>query len=91
MVPSSSLCFFLGPGFPRTLGSPLRAAAPLLTPFFLGPSAGGPMLTEGGAGVPAAGVLGLESDAFSVVEFTVAAGSVVDVAGDSLTGESSFT
>jgi len=46
-----------------------------------------------GAGVPAAGVLGLESDAFSADEFG-AAGSVVDVAGDSLAsliGESSLT
>jgi len=50
------------------------------------------MAADCGAGVPAAGVFGVESDAFSV-EF-VAAGSVVEVAGDSLasfTGESSLT
>jgi hypothetical protein len=89
-----SLCFFLGPGLPRTLGSPLpfAAAADLLTPFFFGPSAGGPMAAGCGAGVPAAGVLGVESDAFSAREF-VAAGSVVEVAGESFvsfSGESSF-
>ncbi len=46
-----------------------------------------------GAGVPAAGVLGAESDAFSALELA-AAGSVVDVAGDDLpsfTGDSSLT
>lgn len=44
-----SFCFFLGPGFPLTLGSPLpfaAAAAFLLTPFFLGPSAGGPIVAD---------------------------------------------
>ena len=65
---------------PRTFGSPLpfRAAAVLLGPFFFGPSTGGPMVAGWGAGVPAAGVLGDESDAFSALEFG-AAGTVVDV------------
>jgi hypothetical protein len=71
---------------------PFVAAADLLTPFFFGPSAGGPMAAGCGAGVPAAGVLGVESDAFSAREF-VAAGIVVEVAGDSFAsfrGDSSF-
>jgi len=82
-----SFCFFLGPGFPLTLGSPLpfaAAAAFLLTPFFLGPSAGGPMVADWAAGVPAGGELGVESDAFSVLELGTAA-------GDCLTGVSSLT
>lgn len=82
-----SLCFFLGPGFPRTLGSPLplTAAADLLTPFFLGPSAGGPMAVGCcGAGVPVAGVSGVESDAFSPLEWG-ATGRMADGAGDTLT------
>src|SRR4051812_23220310 len=82
-----SLCFFFGPGLPRALGSPFAAAALRLTPFFLGPSTGGPI--DCGTGVPpAAGVGGLESDAIS------GAGMVVEVAGDSfkssLTGVSSL-
>lgn len=44
-------------------------------------------MTDGGAGVPsAAGVPGVESDAFSLFE-AGAAGSVFEVAGDSLAGE----
>jgi hypothetical protein len=57
-----------GPGLPLGLGSPLpsTAAAPRLTPFFLGPSVGGPIAAAGGAGVPLpAGVPGLESDGVS--------------------------
>lgn len=79
---------------PLALGSPLPFAAPaaLLVPFFLGPSVGGPIGC--GAGVPpAAGVAGLESEAFSALD-TGAAGRVVDVAGESfasLGGVSSFT
>lgn len=85
-----SLCFFLGPGLPRALGSPFTAPALRLTPFFLGPSRGGPIGC--GAGVPlAAGVAGLESDAFSALD---GAGTVVEVAGESLasslSGVSSF-
>ena len=82
-----SLCFFLGPGLPLTLGSPLpfaAAAALLLTPFFLGPSLGGPMTTDWSAGVPVGGELGDESDAFSVPELAAAA-------GDCLAGVSSLT
>lgn len=41
------------------------------------------MVAGCGAGVPAAGVVGVESDAFSALEFG-AAGSVVEVSGDSL-------
>lgn len=71
--------FFLGPGFPRTLGWPSAVVAPLLTPFFL-PSVGGPI--EDGAGVPSpAGVAAFESDAASPLP--LAAGTGVD--GDSLT------
>lgn len=71
------------------------APAPLFTPFFLGPSRGGPIGAGCGAGVPAAaGVFGLESDAFSVLLEAGAAGIVADVAGESLvslgTGDSSF-
>ncbi len=85
-----SFCFFLGPGLFRTLTEPSPfpaiAAADRLAPFFFGPSAGGPM-TEAGAGVPpAAGVPGVESDAFSGFE-AGAAGSVFEVAGESLAGE----
>jgi hypothetical protein len=50
-------------------------------------------MTDGGAGVPAAGVLGDESEAFSAFEGALA-GSVADVAGDSLAslaGEPSLT
>ena len=78
---------------PRGLGSPLGVAVPgalRFTPLFLGPSAGGPMAAACAAGVPGAGVLGVESEAFSL-EFG-AAGSVFEVAGDSLlslTGDSS--
>lgn len=88
-MPSSSLAFFLGPGFPRTLAVgpslplPFATAADLLTPFFLGPSVGGPM-TEGGAGVPLGlGVFGVESNGASGLEGGAAA-SVDDVVGDSL-------
>jgi hypothetical protein len=67
--------------------------ADLLTPFFLGPSVGGP-ITDGGAGVPLGlGVLGVESEGASGLEGG-AAGRVVDVAGDSLSltgGVSSLT
>jgi hypothetical protein len=59
------------------LGSPLplaAAAALLLTPFFLGPSLGGPMTADWAAGVPVGGELGDESDAFSVPELAAAAG-----------------
>lgn len=86
-VGTYSFCFFLGPGFPRTLGSPLplaAAAALRLTPFFLGPSVGGPIETDWAAGVPAGGELGVESDALSMFELGAAA-------GDSLTGVSSLT
>ncbi len=82
-----SFCFFLGPGFPLALGSPLPFAAAValrLTPFFLGPSAGGPMVADWSAGVPAGGELGVESDAFSAPELGAAA-------GDCLTGVSSLT
>lgn len=82
-----SLCFFLGPGLPLTLGSPFPfAAAPalLLTPFFLGPSVGGPMVADWAAGVPAGGELGVESDAISVLELGAAS-------GDCLAGVSSLT
>ena len=95
LISTYSLCFFLGPGLPRGLGSPLGVAAPgapRFTPLFLGPSAGGPMAAACGAGVPGAGVFGVESEAFSLE--LGAAGSVFEVAGDSLlslTGDSSLT
>ena len=95
MISTYSLAFFLGPGLPRGLGSPLGVAvpgAPRFTPLFLGPSAGGPIEAPCGAGVSGAGVLGVESEAFSL-EFG-AAGRVFEVAGDSLlslTGDSSLT
>ena len=83
-----SLCFFLGPGFPLTLGSPLpfaAAVALLLTPFFLGPSVGGPIAADWAAGVPAGGELGVESDAFSVPEVAAAAGDCLAAGVSSLT------
>ncbi len=59
--------FFLGPGFPRCLGTPSAPtafAADRFTPFFLSPSEGGAM--DPGAGVPSAcGVAAFESDALS--------------------------
>lgn len=67
----------------------MAPAADRLTPFFLGPSAGGPIVDEG-AGVPlAAGVLGVESEALSALEGAVA-WSVALVAGESLAGDSSL-
>ena len=98
-----SLCFFLGPGLPRSLGSPFpfAAAAPalLLTPFFLGPSAGGPMPADWAAGVPSAGgELAAESVPFSAWELGAAAAAapvvvvgVAEGAGDGLAGASSMT
>ena len=87
-----NLGFFLGPGLPRILGSmPFAPAALRFTPFFLEPSAGGPM--EAGAGV-----LGFDSEALS--PFDTAAGASVEgraagAAGDSLeslaAGDSSLT
>lgn len=76
-----SLCFFFGPGRPLAFGSPVPFAA-LLTPFFFGPSRGGPIGC--GTGVPlAAGVAGLESIGISVARF-VAAGTVARAGGASL-------
>lgn len=91
MVPSSSLCFFLGPGRPLGLGSPVPFAV-LLTPFFFGPSVGGPI--DAGTGVSVAGVAGLESDGFSSAEPFVGAGGLEEAAAaswtSSLAGESSL-
>ncbi len=73
---------------PRTLGSPLplaAAAALRLTPFFLGPSVGGPIETDWAAGVPAGGELGVESDALSMVELGAAAGESLTTGVSSLT------
>lgn len=91
-----SLAFFLGPGLARALAAaapsplPFMAAAFRLTPFFLGASAGGPMGSWGTGVLLPAGVLGDESDAFSVLAVGKA-GSVAEVAGDSLAGDSSLT
>lgn len=92
-----NLGFFLGPGLPLIFGSAAPAPGALLfTPFFLDPSVGGPMGSC--EGVPlAAGVPGFDSEAslsaLSVLDTaaTVSVGKVVDVAGDSLAGDSSLT
>lgn len=71
-VSTYTLALFLGPGFPRDLGSPF--AAPLLIPFF----PGGPI----GPGVPlGAGVPGFESDTFSPFAWV---GGWLDACGDPL-------
>lgn len=72
--------FFLGPGLPFCLGAPsgvpFAFAAERFTPFFFGPSAGGPM--EPGAGVPSAcGVAAFESEALSPLAVAGGAGCVL--------------
>lgn len=84
----------MGPGLPLILAvgsDPLAPAALLLTPFFLGASVGGPI----GAceGVPAAaGVPGLDGEALSPFDTAGAwsLGTVVEGAGESFAGDSSF-
>jgi len=74
-----SLAFFLGPGFPRTLGGALGSTGAALLPgFFLTPSVGGGIDEDG---VPTGtGVLLLVSELFpsAVAPFTC----VLDEAGD---------
>lgn len=98
----------MGPGFPRGLGipsiDPLATAADRLTPFFFGPSVGGPMAE--GAGVPSAGVASatgvaaLESEALSPLvllaggcepEADAASAGDSALASMSLAGDSSLT
>lgn len=89
-----SLGFFFGPGLPLILAigsDPFAAAALLFTPFFFGPSVGGPM----GAcdGVPAAaGVPGVDSETLSPFDAAGACslGTGVGAGGDSFTGDSSL-
>lgn len=88
--------FFLGPGFPRGLGTPsivpLAPGADRLTPFFFGPSVGGPIAE--GAGVPSAGVASgagvaaLESEALS--PFVLLAGGCEPEADTASVGESAL-
>lgn len=90
-----SLGFFLGPGLPLILGSAAPApGAVLFMPFFLDPSTGGPIGSCDGVPL-AAGVPGFDSEALSPLDAdaaaTVSVGSVFEVAGDSLAGDSSFT
>lgn len=75
-----SLGFFLGPGFPRGLGTPSIVAADLFAPFFR-PSVGGAI--DAGTGVPSAtGVAALESEALSPLE-TPDTGRLPEGAGES--------
>lgn len=85
-----SLAFFLGPGFPLTLGAPSapREAALLLTPFFFMPSVGGGI--DEGVGVPlAAGVFEADSDGSPRAWSTGMVLDVVDEA-ESFAGDSSL-
>jgi hypothetical protein len=96
LVLTYSLGFFLGPGLPLALGSaPLAPGALLFTPFFLGPSVGGPIGVCDGVSAWA-GVPGLDVDAFSPfvagsAGTTGSAGVLDDGAGDAFAGDSSLT
>jgi hypothetical protein len=85
-----SLAFFLGPGFPLTLGTPSGSKATaelLLPPFFLTTSVGGGI--DEGAGVPvAAGVLDADPTKFSPFKVAGTGKGVMEEA--SLIGDSSL-